>query len=95
MIKPLETTHGHASQELELLSQNIKKFVLPLENNPMLDGHLLGESKDLIALRRHERCGFSVVGPGDSVSVLHIQCLIAFKRTVLPVELIINRDPRG
>ena len=41
MIPPLETQHGHGNQDLELLSQNIKRFVKVLEDNPMLDGHLL------------------------------------------------------
>lgn len=40
MIPGLETQHT-GNQDVELLQQNIKKFVKVLEDNPILDGHLL------------------------------------------------------
>ena len=40
MILPLETQHT-GDQGIELLQQNIKKFVKVLEDNPILDGFFL------------------------------------------------------
>lgn len=40
MITPLETQHT-GNQDVELLQQNVKKFVKVLEDNPLLDGVLI------------------------------------------------------
>ena len=45
MIPQLETQHGHGNQDLELLSQNIKRFAKVLEDNPVLDGRLIENVK--------------------------------------------------
>jgi hypothetical protein len=40
VILPLETQHT-GDQNIELLQQNVKKFVKVLEDNPLLDGVLI------------------------------------------------------
>ena len=45
MIPPLETQQT-GDQDLELSQQNLKRFAKVLEDNPLLDGHLI-EDQDL------------------------------------------------
>ena len=52
MITPLETQHT-GNQDVELLQQNVKKFVKVLEDNPLLDGVLI-EDVDLNAAANTE-----------------------------------------
>jgi hypothetical protein len=42
LIPGLETQHT-GNQDVELLQQNIKKFVKVLEDNPLLGGHIIEE----------------------------------------------------